>query len=135
MKRGAFGLRPAYRRAEPLGQAEPTAAADRAVITAFRVVTPTRPARLLSWVVRRRRGDGRCEVRDQTFRDLAHVKAWLQQFDKPEVATSTDEATVQMVAVIGQALRVIVEEIEALKAAAGRSGRAEPDAAPDRGGS
>ena len=34
---------------------------------------------------------------EQGFRDLDHVQGWLQQFSKPNIATSTDEASIQTV--------------------------------------
>jgi hypothetical protein len=52
------------------------------------------------------------------FRDLDHVESWLEQFKNPEVAKRTDEATIQMIALLGQALQVIVGEVRLLKRAA-----------------
>ena len=51
------------------------------------------------------------------FRDFEHVREWLQQFDKPAVAQSRDWVTVDMLALLGQAVRVIAEEVATLKAA------------------
>lgn len=51
------------------------------------------------------------------FRDFDHVRGWLQQFDKPAVAQSRDWVTVDMLALLGQAVRVMADEVAALKAA------------------
>ena len=67
------------------------------------------------------------------FRDLDHVRGWLQQFRKPEVATSLDEVSLQALATLGQALEVVAAEVAALKAAGGVQ-HAEPGAAADGGG-
>jgi hypothetical protein len=52
---------------------------------------------------------------EKPFSDLNQVHAWLEQFKKPDVAASTDEATVQMVALMGQALQKVVEELMRLR--------------------
>ena len=64
------------------------------------------------------------------FRDFDHVRAWLQQFDKPSVAQCRDWATVDMLAMLGQAVRVVAEEVAALKGA--RAGEAGPKGAEAR---
>jgi hypothetical protein len=51
------------------------------------------------------------------FRDFEHVRELLQQFGKPSVAQSRDWVTVDMLALLGQAVRVIAEEVATLKAA------------------
>ena len=51
------------------------------------------------------------------FRDFEHVRGWLQQFDKPAVAQNRDWVTVDMLALLGQAMRLIADEVAALKAA------------------
>jgi hypothetical protein len=57
---------------------------------------------------------------DSKFRDLAHVREWLQHFRKPEVATSLDYGSVQMLAILGQAVEVIAAEVAELKSVSGR---------------
>ena len=52
------------------------------------------------------------------FRDLDHVESWLEQFKNPDIVKRTDEATIQMVALLGQALQVIVGEVRLLNRAA-----------------
>lgn len=65
------------------------------------------------------------------FRDFEHVRAWLQQFDKPSVARSQDWVTVDMLALLGQAVRVVAEEVAALKAT--RQGESPVSTAMTRG--
>jgi len=52
---------------------------------------------------------------DNGFRDLDHVDSWLKQFSKPDISSSTHEATIQMVALLAQALQVVVAEVQDLK--------------------
>ena len=60
------------------------------------------------------------------FRDFEHVRAWLRQFDRPSVAQSRDWVTVDMLALMGQAVRVVAEEVAALKAIRSGSERTGP---------
>jgi hypothetical protein len=59
------------------------------------------------------------------FRDLDHVRDWLQQFRKPEVAKSLDYVSLQLHAALAQALEVVAGEVAAIKAA-GSVSDAEP---------